>query len=579
MWRVILLLSVPLMASPAVRAQSPDIEAILAYAGVPSVEELDETLAENLEHLIRNPLKINLASESALRGSGLFTRYQIASLRDYISRHGDVLSYSELASIDGFGEIFTTVLKPFVSLASYRDAGSTGHSRFVHELTSRVSLKTGKTPSYGFRYGVSDGGGLDASFSVSKSHDATSIRPDALTAGMSMAFRKVPLEIVAGSFNARFGQGLALWNGFSPGGASYPASFMRRSPGISLSRSFTGNHSMKGLAVNLDLGKLDVSVMTAADRKDDMLSVLPAMNLSFAMRNGQMGLTHYCDFAFSPSAVALPDMKTSADMAFCIDGVDIFAETALDWVSFSAAFLAGTVCPAGENGRMAFMLRYYPRDFSSSRSGAVKSLTKCSNEVAASLSGEFAKGKHIASFSFDAAHFPLRKADDMGESVQIKGQVEWTAKLSGSFGLRLKLSERMRTWGKPFQTGVRVEMSYASDPLLSSFRLEARHCDGLAFLSYAEGGYKGEKLAAYIRTGVFRVDSWDDRIYVYERDAPGSFNVPAFYGRGLWGTIFISWKFVRRAKAYVRASLTSYPFMKESKPGKAELRLQIIVDL
>ena len=567
------------MACAGVSAQSSDVEAIVAYSGVSSVEELDETQAEYLEYLLRNPLKINLASDSALRKSGLFSRYQIASLRDYISRHGDVLSYSELSSIDGFGENFTASLQPFISLESYRSAGMTDHSRSDHELTSRFTAKTGKSPSYGFRYGYSDGTGLDASLSFSKSHDSESARPDAFAAGISLDFRKVPLEILAGCFNARFGQGLALWNGFSPGGASYPSSFMKRSAGVSLSRSFTGNYSMSGIAGSLDLGKLEISVLTAADRKDDKLSLLPALNMSYAMRNGQIGLTHYSEFAFSSSEVSLPDMKTSADMAFCIDGFDIFAETAFDWVSLSAAFLAGTVCPVDENGRMAFMLRYYPSDFSSSRSGAAKSLTKCENEVAASFSGEFARGESVTSFTFDAAHFPLRKADDTGKSLQIKGQAEWAAKLSGSFQLKMKLSERIRTWGEPFQTGFRSDLSYVSGPLTALLRLEARHCAGFSLLSYCEGGYKGGKLAAYLRMGVFCVDDWDDRIYVYERDAPGSFNVPAFYGRGLWGTLYVSWRFARWAKSYVRVSMTTYPFMKESKPGKAELRLQIIIDL
>lgn len=579
MRRVILLMLVPLMACAGVSAQSTDIEAIIAYSGVSSAEELDETQVEYLQHLLRNPLRINVASDSALRKSGLFSRYQIASLRDYISRHGDVLSYSELSSIDGFGEKFTAKSLPFISLVSHGSAGKTDYSKSGHELTSRLTVTTGKSPSYGFRYGFSGGTGLDASLSFSRSHDAGSMCPDAFAGGISLAFRRIPVEVLAGCFNARFGQGLALWNGFSPGGNSYPSSFMRRSPGVSLSRSFTGNYSMKGIAGSLDLGKLEISVLAATDRKDDKLSLLPALNMSYVMRNGQIGLTHYSDFMFSSSDVALPDMKTSVDMAFCMKGVDIFAETALDWTTFSAAFLAGAVCPAGENGRMAFMLRYYPPDFSPSRSGAAKSLTKCENEVAASVSGEFARGKSVTSFSLDAAHFPLRKADDTGNSIQIKGQAEWTAKISESFRLKFKLSERVRTWGEPFQTGLRSDISYVSGQLTALLRLEARHCAGLSFLSYCEGGYKENGLAAYLRMGVFRVDDWDDRIYVYERDAPGSFNVPAFYGRGLWGTVFLSWRLARWAKAYVRASITSYPFMKKSKPGKAELRLQIIVDL
>jgi hypothetical protein len=82
----------------------------------------------------------------------------------------------------------------------------------------------------------------------------------------------------------------------------------------------------------------------------------------------------------------------------------------------------------------------------------------------------------------------------------------------------------------------------------------------------------------YLRQGAFIVDHWDDRIYAYERDAPGCFNSPAFYGRGVWTSFMASFKFSRWCKLYLRAGYTSYPFMKENKPGKAELRFQSVFD-
>ena len=39
-------------------------------------------------------------------------------------------------------------------------------------------------------------------------------------------------------------------------------------------------------------------------------------------------------------------------------------------------------------------------------------------------------------------------------------------------------------------------------------------------------------LSAFLRFSLFRADDWEARIYCHERDVPGSFSVPAFYGRG-----------------------------------------------
>ena len=103
-------------------------------------------------------------------------------------------------------------------------------------------------------------------------------------------------------------------------------------------------------------------------------------------------------------------------------------------------------------------------------------------------------------------------------------------------------------------------------------------CVSTGQLACLEGGYRSEKIAAYLRQGIFFVDDWDDRIYVYERDAPGNFSVPAFYGRGVWTSFCGRWKPAGWVRLYMRASMTLYPFMspEKKKPGRAELKLQTV---
>jgi hypothetical protein len=103
--------------------------------------------------------------------------------------------------------------------------------------------------------------------------------------------------------------------------------------------------------------------------------------------------------------------------------------------------------------------------------------------------------------------------------------------------------------------------------------------DRIGFLFYLEAGMKREKVSAYFRQGCFFIDEWGDRIYAYERDAPGSFSVPAYYGRGIWTALTGSWRFIKKGRIYIRAAVTTYPFMEEKKPGKAELKLFLSLDL
>ena len=94
-----------LMAFSSVPSFPQDIEAsdaVAAFLGADSAEEMDPYEVEKLNDLLDRPVKVNLASSSRLISCGLFTAYQAASLQDYRSNYGDVLSYSELEALDGF---------------------------------------------------------------------------------------------------------------------------------------------------------------------------------------------------------------------------------------------------------------------------------------------------------------------------------------------------------------------------------------------------------------------------------------------------------------------------------------------
>ena len=117
MWRknfiVCLILLFPFIS---IAQSAEDMERILHLTGFQSPEELDGHEVERLCSYLQHPLKLNLASTSKLRSSGLFTAFQAACITDYRVRHGDVMSYAELAAIDGFTDEVVRTLMPFISL-------------------------------------------------------------------------------------------------------------------------------------------------------------------------------------------------------------------------------------------------------------------------------------------------------------------------------------------------------------------------------------------------------------------------------------------------------------------------------
>ncbi len=574
------------------KAQNP--EHIIRFFGTDSFEDLNPYDVERLEDYLSSPLDINRASETRLKESGLLTRYQQAALADYRARHGDIMSLTELAAVDGFGNEFVSRLAPFITLDSGQLPGTAVSRRIGNELSIRTSVRRGELALYGLKYKLTAVESLSAGLSVSRTSSAATTAPNTYSGHISYHFRRKPGKLVIGDFNARFGQGLALWNGMSFSGLNSSSSFMKRPSGISASSSFTGEYALRGLAADIGFGRMNISVLAAAAQNKGTFSAMPAVNASWLFKNGQISMTHYADFMLSSPSVWIPDMKTAADAAFCLKGTDLFSELAFDWVSAKFAFLGGISSSVGENLRLAAMLRYYPASYSSGRSAAARSTTNCSNEYALSAAVDFNFGKWMkmrgpsvsdirrlqGKFSVDFACFPEAKIKNPTmRSMQLKAQTEWAFMISESFRTGIRFSERIRTWGDTFRTDLRTDFSYSSEHFIAAARLNLVSCLEMGLLGYLEGGYHTARLAFYARTGMFRIDKWADRIYVYERDAPGSFNLPAYYGRGVWAAMTMNWKFAKWGRAYLRAAMTSYPFMSEKKPGRAELKIQFVFRL
>ncbi len=91
-----------LLLLTAFRAAAQEEEILRAarfLSGAASEEEVDEDWITRLEALSGRPVRVNSAHP---RADGLLTDYQLASLADYRSRAGDILSWEELALVDGF---------------------------------------------------------------------------------------------------------------------------------------------------------------------------------------------------------------------------------------------------------------------------------------------------------------------------------------------------------------------------------------------------------------------------------------------------------------------------------------------
>ena len=555
--KICVILLAALVLGVAVNAQEADgIEAVMRFMGVDSPEDLDAAEVERLEDFLERPLRINMVPQSRLQASGLLTPYQIASLADYRISHGNVMSYTELAAVDGFGVAAVQKLRPFISLECNQVHDDITKAR--HDLAVKSAYKATGMPAvsdwnYGLKYRLRTDR-LTATIGTSKPYSSKEPWPQVYTGSLSYDFNKV--RVVMGDFNARFGQGLALWSGAFITSLSTPDAFMKKPSGISGTWSFTGSSALTGVAAETTAGRFRITALMAVPgvkeikTQPEKISLLPAANVSYLTRFGHTSITY-------------AGRKASVDGAFCIKGVNVFSEVAYDFAVNLPQVICGTQFHASEQVRLASLARYCPNDsYQAAFSGAFRT---------SMLDSE-------GTFSVDAICYPLGKGKEDSHSIQVKFLTNWECVLAPSMKLKLRLSERFRTWGSPFRTDLRADLSYTQGPWLLNMRLNALRCVGTGFVGYLEEGRKTDNMSIYLRQGLFFVDDWEDRIYVYERDAPGSFNVPAMYGRGWFASVVASVHVTRSIRLYARASYVGYHFMEHEKrkPGKAELKLQMI---
>ena len=597
----IIMLCALLSVAPQALAQTDErLRAIVRLTGAGSEEELDESEIERYTVFLSHPLEINTATGSRMLSSGLLSQYQIASLIDYRTRTGDILSFSELASVEGFGEDAANALKPFISLRGRSLPGQPyKSSRSVsNEALARFAVK-GDEYNYGAKYRLGYGDAAELSLAArTKYSDKEQFPPSAWSANIVYYGKKRLGKVIVGDFNARFGQGLALWSGMSLSSLSSSASFSKRPSGISPSWSWSGIGSHRGVAADFSFGRFVVSSLVSfpglrtwcESGKKAEISSLTGGNVAYYGRQGQFSLTGYCltdQLNMSGKPIG---GKVSGDFRYSWRGVDMFGEAVYDFLGNCAGFVTGAVVPLGDDWRLSSVIRYYPADFSSDYTGGVRSWTKASDEAGVAVGVE--RSGIVATVDY-------AMKDGEHSQRQLKVLLKAPLQLSGTSVLTVRITERFRPYEEilKYRTGARCDLDWSSSGLSARYgppdkpawkmrvRTEGLLCRSLAGLGYVEGGRKTEGFSAYLRGTIFIVDDWDDRIYSYERDAPGNFTVPAYYGRGWSASLVAGSKFrfgakkTKALKCYLRASTVRYSFMKEPKRPSSEAKVQLVLYL
>ncbi|MBR4826364.1 MAG: hypothetical protein IKZ91_00575 [Bacteroidales bacterium] len=495
--------------------------AVLRITGAGSVEELDESTMERFRALSLHPLDLNSAGRSRLLASGLFNAFQVASFLDYRQRAGDVLSFTELSLVDGFPADFTDALRLFVRLESRDAPGKRRGDRLKADLMIRGSMKEqdGGSFAYGGKARLSYADRVELNWASRTTYSDGELGIGTVSA--AYYGRRALGKVVLGHFGARFGQGLTQWSGFSMQPYGSVSALRRSGTGFASTASFSPE--LCGIAADFDLGRWNIGAAYS------IIGKLPIANASYTGKTFTAGITASGRAAGAYWQLGIPSMSIYGELAWN-DGLQA---------------LAGLMWVPAYGCKTAAVVRY---------TGGVPELIagaglKGFDAVAAISTKQF---RAMAKYAPELTAGPLtitpalRLAARRTDSWRLEGRGELQLDLSG--------------W------------------MLRS-RLDVVHSTGLAWLVNAEAGRSEGPLKAWFRWTLFKIENWPDRIYVYERDAPGSFNVPAYYGKGFALSATASWKPSRHHGFHCRVSYTSYPWNTIEKPSKLEVKLQYQLSL
>ncbi len=307
---IIILSSLPLLAQIDTTLFPAEIIENLAEQIVENSEEevnLDE-IVDDLTTLYQNKLNLNTATFSQLAQLHFLDDAQIRALLDYRKKYGLIISLGELTVINGFTPDVINNLLPFVTLAEpekiepLRPDFVLYHGRneiylrdqFILEPQKGYIIRDTIPPDdtttnrylgnrhkiyfrYKFTYRDRVLAGLTAEKDAGEQffHGAQKAGFDFYSAHLQINRLSRRLwRVVVGDFQAQFGQGLVLWNGFAMGKSAYVLDIRRRPQGLRKYSSTDEIHFFRGIGTTAKLGQWYVSPFVSYKKIDGSLNTI-----------------------------------------------------------------------------------------------------------------------------------------------------------------------------------------------------------------------------------------------------------------------------------------------------------------
>ena len=312
-------------------------------------------------------------------------------------------------------------------------------------------------------------------------------------------------------------------------------------------------------------------------------------------------LSYYNQFEYS----AQQNFNIGVDYNFIIRNFNFFGEESMS-KNGGKAFLNGALISLDPRVSLTIVNRNYQRNFQNLLSNGFAENTTASNEKGTYI-GIVIKPTNTTTitayydrFQFDWLKYQVN-APSYGNDYVAQFNYTPSKKVDMYFRIRQRDKQKNTPSSDPVidylvpmdQTNYRFNISYT---ILPSVKLKNRveltdfklgdNKTAKGYVIYQDVTYNklGKPLSVTLRYALFQMDTYDARIYAYENDVPGSYSIPAYYGRGSRFYIMLDYNVTRKIEVWLRFAQTYYDNADVISPGsineiqghtKSEVRAQV----
>lgn len=386
--------------------------------------------------------------------------------------------------------------------------------------------------------------------------------------------------LVAGNFQASFGQGLVVSNPFHNGKSTYVTQLGITQEGLKKYSSVDGE-GMHGAGLTFRWGIANVSAWYSLTKTNDSLRChTVGANATIRHKRLKIGVTAlekiYSDtlrYYFEHAAYNQNYFRGKEQFVGGINArwnqgiVDLFGEVA---VAQNKRWGMGTqlgmrVTPISDIN-LLLLYRYYSPKFDNELGYAFSETSRINDENGLYVGADITKLNHWRFalygdvFRFSGPKYGIHSYPTLGYDAQLQTQYLPSDVWQMDLRFRAKQKDKKATYALRYefnwqQAGWRLRTRADANLVVDSIRSLTY---GVSLIQDVQYAFCRVPLVLQLRLQGFDARDWDNRIYVYENDVLYAYSSNATYGLGGRFYFNLRWKIIPQLSLYFRVSETIY---------------------